>query len=145
MAWFFCRHTFDVESVNALRLSYLPKRTSFGFEAMEARGKLVVLDHNFHLHRGYKRFADGTPQLHRSYNSRSKKERACLVKESKHYPYIEPIVQLAMHFALHGTPAHLCGPSFDPKKIAPTIRGPGFVSTPTQALLEKHVSRFYQQ
>lgn len=140
---FYFSHTSDVESINSLRLSYLPKRTSFGFEAMEARNWVVILDHNFHLHRKYKLHADDSCHMHRSYSKRSKKESVRLVKEAKTYPYIAPLISLSMRFAVHGTPNQLVGASFNPKTIAPTIRGEGFVSTPTEILVQKHTSRFH--
>ena len=62
--------THDLESINSLRLSYLPKRTSFGFEAMEARGLVTLLDHYFHLHRKYLSHEDGLPLLHRTFKSK---------------------------------------------------------------------------
>jgi hypothetical protein len=120
----------------------LPKRTSFCFEAMEVRGKLAILDHNFHLHRGYKRHADGNVHLHQSFNEKSKRECARLVKENKTYPYVDPLIAMAMRFAMQGTPSQFVGAEYDPTMLAPTIRGAGFQSTSTAELLEKHVSRF---
>ena len=140
----FFSHTFDVESMNSLRLVYLPKRTSFGMEAMEVRGSIVLLDHNFHLHRPYKT-THGRAQLHRSFNPRTKRERPCLVKEAKTYPYIDSVIGLGLRFAVYGTPERLLGPKFDPKILAPTIRGHGFVSTDTRNLADGHVNRFVKK
>jgi hypothetical protein len=49
---------------------------------------------------------------------------------------------LAMRFAVYGTPIEVMLPSFDPKTIAPTIRGAGYISSPTELLFKKHLSRF---
>jgi hypothetical protein len=136
------RHTYDVESLNALRLSYLPKRTSFRFEAMEAKSLLVLLDHNFHLHRKYKTHANGFPQLHRKFNSKSKKECVRGVKENKSYPYIGPLVALTECFAINGATQQFLNASFDPTTLAPTIRGQSFQSTSSTNLLAQHISRF---
>jgi hypothetical protein len=109
---------------------------------MEARNMVLLMDHNYHIHREYKRNVDGTTQLHRSFNSRSKKECARLVKVEKSYKYIDPLMALAMRFAVYGTPIEVMLPSFDPKTIAPTIRGAGYISSPTELLFKKHLSRF---
>ena len=125
-----------------MRLSYLPKRTAFGFEAMEARGLVVLLDHNFHLNRQYLRQSDGLPLLHRSFNVKSRTECVRPRKEKKQYAYIAPLLTLSEHFAIHGTPADLLGASFDPQTLARTTRGPHFKQTSSADLLTKHMSRF---
>lgn len=52
------------------------------------------------------------------------------------------IKRSATRFAVHGAPEELVGASFNPKSLAPTVRGQHFKSTPTSVLLANHLSRF---
>jgi len=110
---------------------------------MNVGAMVAVLDYNYHLRRQYQMKSDGELQLHKGYNSRSRKEFVRGTKTAKTYPYIRPIVRLAEHFAAHPTtvPAEYLKSDFDPSELAPTIRP--IQSRSSVELFKEHKSRFH--
>lgn len=137
-------HTYEIESFNALRLKYSPKRTAFDYHCMVTSGMVATLDHNFHLRRQYRMKADGSPMLHRKFNSRTKREFVTVVKEDKHYPYVPAVRALVRHFCEvpEDVPASVRESDFNPVTIAPTIRGLAATNKPTLELFKQQISRF---
>ena len=137
-------HTYEIESFNALRLKYSPKRSAFSYATMVTTSMVAALDHNYHLRRQYRVKGDGTPMLHRKFNPRTKREYVSGVKQVKDFPYVQPTLALVHKFAgaPDSVPAEFTSADFDPATIAPTIRGLAATDTPSSILLEQQVSRF---
>ena len=137
----FFSHNFDVEGFNSLGLSYLTKRSSGGYDSVEARAMLAAIDYNAHLHRPYLKAADGSVQLQRRYNKRSRRECVGGVKMRKRFWYERHMHYMAMEFFSNGSciPDFAKAVSFNPKSIAPTIRGTP--SLPTPSLAKRQMTR----
>ena len=145
MSMLYFRHTYDLENFHSMKLSYLPKRTSFGFATMEIRTLIAALDHNFHLHQEYlQHFGDGENLflLQRHFNKHSAEESAAAIRAPKDYAYQPCVPLLAMFYASHpeSVPRELRHATFDPRDLAPTIRGKR--SKPTDQLQLEHILRF---
>jgi hypothetical protein len=85
-------HTFVLESFHNEILVYASKRISFGYEGMQARCNLAMLDHNFHQDRPLKRNKAGNIIYSRKWSKRTKRWTSVTVKEKKSFCYIPHVM-----------------------------------------------------
>ena len=108
---------------------------------MVVLAQLAALDHNFHLHRQFHGGDGASPIIvQRRWNPRSKQESVSALKVPKDYPYANTLTALCLRSAQLSSEMSNQTVTFDPRNIAPTVRG--VVSTPTADLVKSQVSRF---
>ena len=81
----FYSHTTETENFNSTHLSFVLKKTSYKFEAMEGRTLMAVIDYNHDVTRPYLTDAQDQPLLKRRTQKKSGKFVVGAVKQPKTY------------------------------------------------------------